>query len=527
MNTQAAINTHSADSSAPPTPSLLALLTLWLSIVLIALGLLSACGGGSTTAGGVGSGGTGVFAAAFVSEGTVSGFGCVIVDGVEFDDSAVPAQADEEEGSSIALLKLGQRVRVEHNTANAATQVSVRAQLRGPVSRALDGSGSIAVLGQTVRIVAAQDASLSNATVLDGITSSASISVGDELEVHGSWAFDSARSAYELIATRIEPTTATDRVLLSGVVTTAASSTSPALRINSAGGLRVQGADAATQQAINAASVDQLLRIWTTRAGALAAVQTSNPAGNTVAATRVQNDSAANLALGTQTLRVSGVAGRYDPVARTVEVHGNKVKIPANVQLNEDALKRGEFVAIGMQPSGASGNASGNTASSVSVRSTSTALGTAVQIKGVTSGINWSGAVVNFKLRGTAVRATASTIDSACRSIALGSDVQVELTGTWFTNGALVLASSVRCMAVATNAPGTNTLERSGLLKSFNATAKTLVLTTAQGDFSLIWDTNSYFDAPLQNLLGQRVEVQTELLKTSGQLRLRSLKRDN
>jgi hypothetical protein len=520
MNTPSTLNTHSSASSIPPTPSLLALLLVWLSIVLIALGLLSACGGGSSNvAGGVGSGGTGVFA--YVSEGTVSGFGSVIVDGVEFDDSAVPAQADEELGSSIALLKLGQRVRVEHSAANAATQVSVRAQLRGPVSRALDSTGSITVLGQNVRIVAAQDASLSNATVLDGITSSAGISAGDELEVHGSWVFDSARSAYVLVATRIEKTAATDRVLLSGVVSTAASSASPALRINSASGLRVQGIDAAIQQTIYAASTDQLLRIWAARANALAAVQSGSP----VAATRVQNDSAANLALGTQTLRVSGVAGRYDPVARTVEVQGN----------------------IDMQPGSSSGNASGNTASSVSVRSTATgtntgtstgsgsstvtstsaALGTAVQIKGVTSGINWGAAVVNFKLRGTSVRASTSAIDSACRSIAAGSDMQVELTGTWLANDALVLASSVRCTAVATNAPGSNTLERSGLLKSFSATAQTLVLTTAQGDFSLVWDANSYFEAPLQNLLGLRVEVQAEVLKSSGQLRLRSLKRDN
>ncbi len=538
-------NRHTPRPSAP-VPSTVALLLLWLSMALVALGLLSACGGGTLTSG-VGSGGTGVYTA-FVSEGTVSGFGSVIVDGVEFDDSNVPAMADDDSGAALTSLKLGQRVRVEHSSANTAALVSVRAQLRGPLTRLPDAAGNFAVLGQTVRIVAAQDSTLSNPTVLGGVAS-ASMAMGDELEVHGSWVFDSASASYVLVATRIETTSASDRVLLSGVVHSAATSANSAsaasLRLNAASGLRVSGADAAAQQIVNSASANQLLRLWASRSAALAALQNNSA----LPALRAINDSAANLALGSQTLRISGVAGRFDANARTVEVQGNRVKIPANVAVNDDALKRGEFVSIGMAPGAADVNTA-NTAASVSLRSSATAaLGAAVEIKGVTSGINWSGAQVSFKLRGTAVLASAASIEAACRSIPVGSDMAIELAGRWNAASAVVVASSVRCTAVdgatgnaassatgnagtsnsgsAANSSTNRTVERSGTLKSVNTSAKSLVVATAQGDFSLNWDANTYFEAAPLSLLGKRVEAEAELDKNTNQLRLRALKRDN
>ena len=53
----------------------------WLASALAA-SLLIACGGGIDLAGGVGSGGSGL------AEGTITGFGSVIVDGTRYDDSA-------------------------------------------------------------------------------------------------------------------------------------------------------------------------------------------------------------------------------------------------------------------------------------------------------------------------------------------------------------------------------------------------------------------------------------------------------
>ena len=57
---------------------------------------------------GVGSGGSGV------ASGTVTGFGSVIVDGVEYDDSGASRQSEDAAGGLVnAPVKLGQQVQVQ------------------------------------------------------------------------------------------------------------------------------------------------------------------------------------------------------------------------------------------------------------------------------------------------------------------------------------------------------------------------------------------------------------------------------
>ncbi|MBL8459664.1 MAG: hypothetical protein JNM92_09915, partial [Zoogloea sp.] len=64
------------------------------TVVALVVLIVSACGGGgSTDLAGVGSGGSGV------ASGSVSGFGSVIVDGVEYDDSAATRQAEDASGT--------------------------------------------------------------------------------------------------------------------------------------------------------------------------------------------------------------------------------------------------------------------------------------------------------------------------------------------------------------------------------------------------------------------------------------------
>ena len=84
------------------------LLRPWLLawLFLQCLWQLSGCGG-SVVAGGVGSGGSGV------AEGTVTGFGSVIVDGVAYSDGDASVERWGESG--VGEVKLGQRVRVLHN----------------------------------------------------------------------------------------------------------------------------------------------------------------------------------------------------------------------------------------------------------------------------------------------------------------------------------------------------------------------------------------------------------------------------
>lgn len=170
--------------------------------------LLIACGGSSQVAGGVGSGGSGL------AEGTVTGFGSVIVDGVRYDDSAASAQVEAADGSRQATaLHLGQRVRLELDAAGKARAIEVLPQLLGPVTAA-PGSGWLQVAGQWVR-VSAEAVLADHAQVAD-------IAPGSELEVHGAWGFDAARGAVlEATLLRLRPGAAGGAplpVLVGGVV---------------------------------------------------------------------------------------------------------------------------------------------------------------------------------------------------------------------------------------------------------------------------------------------------------------------
>ena len=100
-------------------------------LLIAGLGLLASCGGGGIAdlAGGVGSGGSGL------AEGTVTGFGSVIVDGVRFDDSQAKVTEEGPAGVREATLKIGQRVRISSNANNIAESIEVITELIGPIEQ--------------------------------------------------------------------------------------------------------------------------------------------------------------------------------------------------------------------------------------------------------------------------------------------------------------------------------------------------------------------------------------------------------
>lgn len=120
---------------------------------LIAAALLSACGGGGS--------GSASPAAKTVSQGTITGFGSVIVDGVRY--SSVGANVIDEDGNSLSrdTLRIGMTVNVEGTssddlTSGEAKTIEVRRLLQGPVSglQTVSGISTFAVLGQTVETTA-------------------------------------------------------------------------------------------------------------------------------------------------------------------------------------------------------------------------------------------------------------------------------------------------------------------------------------------------------------------------------------
>ena len=169
--------------------------------------LAAGCGGGSDS--GVGGGGTG--SPLSFSQGPITGFGSIIVNGVHFDDT--PATVVDDDGNSLAntqALRLGTVVDVQggviSNDAATASAIHVHVDLVGPVTAAYDATaGQLAVLGQPVRVL--------STTALDGFSGgAAAIAVGSTVAV--SSLYDSATGVY--VATRIDPAPNAPRFAIRG-----------------------------------------------------------------------------------------------------------------------------------------------------------------------------------------------------------------------------------------------------------------------------------------------------------------------
>ncbi len=182
-----------------------------LCALIAATALAVGCGGGSDS--GVGSGGTGVGSLSF-SQGPITGFGSIIVNGVHFDDAAASVLDDDGNALSNTLnLRLGTVVDVQGgvvtNSATTASAIRVHVDLLGPVTASYDaGTGRLGVLGQPVRVLAI--------TALDGFDGgAAAISLGSSVAV--SSLYDKATGVY--VATRIDPVPATPRFAIRGAPT--------------------------------------------------------------------------------------------------------------------------------------------------------------------------------------------------------------------------------------------------------------------------------------------------------------------
>ena len=155
------------------------------SIVSIFL-TVSGCGGVDNMAGG-GTGGTGI------SYGSVTGFGSIFVNGVEFSTSGATIRRDDMSINESELRK-GMIVEVQGSimsgTSGAATAVRVEEAVRGPVESKTGtaSAGTLVVLGQTVQV--------DNATLIDNnVPDFAAIAAGMLLEVHGHRRADGAIAA--------------------------------------------------------------------------------------------------------------------------------------------------------------------------------------------------------------------------------------------------------------------------------------------------------------------------------------------
>lgn len=169
------------------------------------LAFVAACGGGG--GGTAATAGTNVF-----TQGTVTGFGSVIVNGVRFDDSGVQAADDDD---SAGELKLGMQVEVQSGAIDdnggqrtaRATHIRFGSEIKGPIEGAPDVAGNrMTVLGQTVLVSAT--------TVFDVAGGLSALQAGNVVEVHAQ--YDATIDAYR--ATRIERESGATSYKLRGIV---------------------------------------------------------------------------------------------------------------------------------------------------------------------------------------------------------------------------------------------------------------------------------------------------------------------
>jgi hypothetical protein len=161
----------------------------------VAAGSLSACGGGgsgdSTTSSG----------ATISSVGTITGFGSVYVNGIEFETDGASYRVDDSDGFDDSSLAVGMKVKVvgsinADGLTGTATSVFYDDDVEGPIDAGslnlIDtGTKTFSIFGLEVRVSATQ-------TVFDDGASFDGLAEGQKVEVSGY--FD----GNEIIATRIE-----------------------------------------------------------------------------------------------------------------------------------------------------------------------------------------------------------------------------------------------------------------------------------------------------------------------------------
>jgi len=137
------------------------------------------------------------------TQGTIMGFGSIIVNGVRFDDSAAQVTDDDGQAHDKNELKLGMNVEVESSGINRASNSAKASHVRfgaaivGPVS-AISGATTPKTLTVLDEIVEVSAATVFDDSLPNGF---ASIQVGDVLAVHA--LLDTVTGHY--LAKRIEP----------------------------------------------------------------------------------------------------------------------------------------------------------------------------------------------------------------------------------------------------------------------------------------------------------------------------------
>ena len=439
---------------------------------LAATTALIACGGGGSdsASSGTGTGGTGSTATAAATglvQGTVSGFGSVIVDATEIEDAQASTVVEDGAGTARnTVLKLGQRVQVEQDASGRAVKVTVGAAVVGKV-------GSVSAAAQTL-VVAAQRVAVNTDATLGPVThfgggyaSLADMAANDLVEVHGSAVYDGG--SYLLKATRIEKLASFTEYKVTGTVAGLASGS---FQLN---GLTVTyGAGVVKPTGATLAN------------GTAVAVFGTALSGTTLTATAVRvlhNQS--NVPAANTRVQIGGVVASYDAAAGSLTIDGQTVLVSgATLRPTGVALRPGQYVDIAATV----GSGGTLTAQSVTVRN---AAGDAAQAT-----IRLAGPIADFVdnasfvVRSVPVDASALNVAAKCPGVTLADGIDVQVTAKAQSGTPVVLATDLACKPAA----GVRIVGVAGTASAVNATARTLTVTSAGGTAtSVAWTDQTAF----------------------------------
>ena len=419
--------------------------------VLCALLLLalSACGGGgdvsTASAGGVGTGGTGIV------YGAVTGFGSIVVDGTAYSSATPQYFSGNDQGDAVeasaASLGLGNQVQLQLDAQGNPASVIIEPALVGAVSQI--GQSQFVVNAMTVRVNAS--AASGPLSYFSGLSGFSSLTSGMRVAVHGTYGIDAGSQQEYTQATLIEQLPGSGTVSrLSGLV----SNLNAAAGTFQLGGKSVQiGASTRVLPDATALANGVWANVWSNitlgangelRAGVIRVRSLSGATG------QVQLGGIVSKLSGTQ-FQVSGIA-----------IDASASALAAAVR----SLKSGEYVVVQGQP-----DARGSALVASSIR-TNAAQSAQVELKGtVTDFVNQG----NFLVRGVPVDATQAQLLGAASGAGLRNGMYVEVSGSVSgVNGNLVSAKSV---AAQGKAPAGGTVNYRGSVSQFDAASGSFVLT--------------------------------------------------
>ena len=453
-----------------------------LVIGFLLVAVLSSCGGGS-----VGSGGTG--APVGLGEGTVTGFGSLIVDGDHYDTTNAPIVAEQAPGVfAPALARIGQHVELDLQPSGDPSQVRVAPELVGDVdSVATDGSGFIA-LGQRVKL---NTDPLSGPVTLfsGGYTGAADVKAGQSVEVHGLLRRDASGSFIQ--ATRVDELAAPPATFRIAGVVSGRPAGGLATQTFTLGALTIGFANATLSPA-DAQIVDGKRVVVFGPRSALGTGPLGNPQldAQLVRVAVVPASSAPSW--------LDGPLSSLDGTSSTFLLDGvqvgyaGAVVVPANLTLSEGTYVRvrGTYATDGSF-----------TAAQVLIRRPGQGSDFEVDVTGTVTAFDAVAQVAT--VRGVRVDTTGIT-PAACPSQALAQGLYVNVKGRIV--GANIDATSIRCLP---EAPGA-VVDRLGVASAVDAAAQTFTLTPAAASPLVVrWGSTTYFGGvDATTLAGANVDAQ-------------------